>query len=367
MSLPESTALLGLLVDAFDARTATGSNVRFLKDRSSARAFSGSVRTRHWCCRLNAFIDYLIEKRVVVVGAVPSELGRSALFLVFASAMKSWDAVAPHATAPLRAHLRFLALDLAAKVSGLQRIGFDFGIQYACDDRLPAWGDRARRSEPLEPLRMGKTLNDLSACIGCRPHTVGDWFSRGVRPTNESLELLAGLLAERGLGEVDVIRRGLLVHYSMGDLVGFLSSPQGAATDPWLSADEAVDVARVVSGLVRCASGRDAGDARDALRECFITPPASWLESARSHGASEQWAADFMLAKRDYERAGIIEAGRDFAMPASQLARVLVQLPVRRDACAEHRRARRKWVAALMGAVPSLPHDTRRAVTKAGG
>jgi hypothetical protein len=339
VALPASTQLLGYFVDAFEARRGAGPNACYLRDRTGSRALAGSGRTRRWCCLLTAFIECLHEKKVVDSTRL-SEAHEQALFLSLASTMKTWDAVAPHARAPLRAHLRFLALDLAGKIVGLGRAGCDFGIRTSLANAPPAWTSPSRRTEPIERLLSdGSTLSAVASRLGVEWHTVVAWFSKGKRPSASSIKLLADELDECGHGGGDDLSVSLFVHYSLNDVVATLGR--------LCSVEEASDAASVASRLVLCAGTTPARDPLLGFAMSMMLPPTRWLEWALRHGASQDWAEDYERAKADYQAANILESGSDFVHPSKQLARVLGQLPVRRGASPEDHRMRRRFRASL--------------------
>jgi hypothetical protein len=328
MALPASIVLLGLFVDAFQARGGTGSKACFLRSRESRRWFAGTCRSRNWCCPLTAFLDFLVERGVVDMERAPA--GKEMLFFVFASSMEAWDAVAPLARAPLRAHLRFAALDIGMKLSLLDLAGFNFGLRTRDECDVPAWADQARRAEPLRELRrQAGTQSAMADKICCSEHTVSGWFSRGVRPSDTQLGYIAQLHARFGLGDAESVERELLVHYSLGDLLSLLTAQHRAIGGrAWLPPDEVSDLAGAMSRSLGCAARSVVPVAAEAiLVAAFSTPPRMWLDNFLDHGASPAWVDDCALAKRDYEMAGVISSGSDYAVPAERVARLFEQLP----------------------------------------
>jgi len=324
MHLPASTALLGVFVEALHAgRYASGGRACALRDRTGRRCFAGSVQTRHWCCRLSGLLEFLRTEGLVDERRADDLTRAVGMFLPFAAAMQRWDAIRPSGEGSMRAHLRIAALELASKIQMFTHAGIDFGV-HAGATEAPAWLEPTTMNKPLAKLRAAAGMPSLRAvatATGFGEHTVGRWFTKGDRPEREGLQVLSTYFAKALRRDRASLYRDLYWHYSLGDVVRRM--------EQWLPTTDVTEIACVCAAVARCKGREDLEQPPPSVKwivASTLAPADFVVEHAIGHGASRDWADDFVRVQSDVVRAGIDGAQN----AAAQLDFVLKRLPRRR-------------------------------------
>ena len=324
--LPASTAVLGIVTKALEAaRYAKGPKACALKDRTGRRCLAGSVRTRHWCCRLTALLDFLRQEKLIDLESAHVLVKSLGVFLPFAAMVVRWELAKTSAQAPPRAHARFVALNIATAIQLLSVAGARFTLDDAFIRGLFAAvpTSAARRAEPLAALRLlakAPSRKVLARHLGCTEHTLGRWLA-GARPKRERIGDLATYFAKRvGLNR-DELYRALYWHYALGDVIESLRA--------YLSEDQLAELVAVTRDVARCRSREIADEEKVSLvmPASLLAPTPEVVAHAVRHGASPEWVTDVAAVVEDHRRAGA-----DLTNAQEQFLAVFARLPRRRGA-----------------------------------
>jgi transcriptional regulator with XRE-family HTH domain len=180
----------------------------------------------------------------------------------------------------------------------------------ARSDLKPLWS-------AYPPLPEPRTLREIGDGLGVAPYTISRWFSKGERPSRQSLRFLARYFAKRSAAtSEDATYRALYWHYSLSDLADGLVMMGVARGD-------VVEIAQVTAGMVRCARRSVPRTLATFAGILLHPPPPEWLDHAERHGAGGAWRGDAIAVAADY--AGSPAAGKDDA--DGRLVHVLRRLP----------------------------------------
>jgi hypothetical protein len=339
--LPASTQLLGAVIRAFEApKDASNPEVRcVLQHPTTRRGFAGLHHIRRWCCPLTAFCRFLVEDDLVKLPAAVEELGHFALFTPLAIEMCHWDVMRAQTRLPARAHLRAFLVRLAPRLSM-----FAASAGWRLDGRnmagTPAWADRSRRVEPLGELktRCGLPTNHAVAKIsGCDEHDVGRWFSKGERPSRQSIDCLSKAFARRDATiDPEALGRELRWHYSLAALAERIANVDGVV---------AHECANIFSSSVACGVQRllvsERADIERAVIAAFPAFPPKMenvVQHAERHGAPPDWRTDVYAVLDEEQRI----AGRVPDNPSEALEWLAMRLPRRRPRASRKQGTRSK-------------------------
>jgi hypothetical protein len=312
--LPSALELLEVVLSAFDIRREALEPARcILGDRTARRGFKGTCRTRRWCCRLTAALGEferqgLLELPFWYVSDLPTER-RLFLFIAAGVEMVRWEELLRAGPASGRAHLRFLATDLALRLAPLLASSpFLLGSPMLASP--PAWADAERRGEMLQALyaRVSPRVpyDELAARILCSRNSLTAWLKHGKRPMPNNIDVLARFLAGAGLGEQSSIRTTLRWHYGLAEIADRVAAALGR---PFTLELAAVFAEAITCSVQQLRNGIDAGEVPPGLAAVMLVRSArhfEFLEEAAAHverhGASPDWREDLLAAHSAWQR-----------------------------------------------------------------
>lgn len=326
-----SQLLLRSVIRAFGASREGSRRVTcVLRDRTVRGGLAGRCRPRHWCCPLSAFLEFLIEERLVTLEGLPAGLSpRLALFVALAIEMHRWDAQSGVTRLSAEAHLRARALDFTLRLGALIAIFAPRAVHSPLFASTPAWADRSRRAEPLLQLRelaQFPTAKRMAKRIGNHEQTHSRWRKRATRPRKQSLAEFAQALAP--YVDEEATQRHLRWHYALSTLAEQVEAVCGPEFVKQLAA--------VFCAAVRCSATHFRKLARDRWpnragshamliwTSTVLSPDLPWqerLKAIEQHGATPEWRRDVQGAVEEYGALGFDES------PGARVKELLGRMP----------------------------------------
>lgn len=278
--------------------------VEMLGDRTSRRLFRGES-TRRRCCRLTGLQLMLFARKLVTLPEVTIngvELSSNLLSAV-ATCETSWWDILSRDVGRRRARLRYLVVDVAARLCGLLDVD---ALSSELLNERPAWAERARRGELVRALldQVPGLNSDHAKALGRTPSMVSAWRTGKSQPSVHSIHDLATYIGEHDPRGPAHVWRTLHWHYALAACARVIADVEGEAF--------VIELANVFTQSLACKARRRARPSSHISPEvqlCLLAKPlwrmpddvqSAILTSARNHGASDEWITDVRSVCAEY-------------------------------------------------------------------